>query len=115
MQHDAGIDAAAARAHDKPVEGGETHRRVDAAPALHCAQAGAVAEVRGNHTPARERRIDLAQTPCDIFIRKTMKAVAADTLIVEEAGDGEPGGDHRLVMVEGRVEADDLRKIGVDP
>ena len=46
MQHDAGIDAAAARAHDKPVEGGETHRRVDAAPALHCAQAGAVAEVR---------------------------------------------------------------------
>ena len=43
-----------------------------------------------------------------------MEAVAADAVVIEPAGQGEPVGELGMAAVEGGVEAGDLRQVGVE-
>ena len=54
VQHHAGIERAAARAHQQAVERGEAHGRVDAAAVPHGAHAGAIAEMGDDDPAARQ-------------------------------------------------------------
>src|SRR5690606_13948627 len=98
----AGGDAAAACAPDQPVERRETHSGVDAAAVAHCAHARTIAEMRDDR-PLRAGG-DLPQPPGDVFVGKTVESVAADTRLLEPAGQGDAAGEGRDAAVEGGVE-----------
>ena len=74
-------------------------------------QAGAAAEM--GHDDAAVggcRTEDVGQNAGDVFIGKAVKPVAPDALGGEPARQRERGGDFGLRMMEGRVEAGDLRQ-----
>jgi hypothetical protein len=52
----------------------------------------------------------IGQNACDIFIRKSVKAVALHTLFREPAGQRENASDFRLGAVKGCVKTSDLRE-----
>ena len=59
VEHDAGVERAAARAHGQAVERGEAHGAVDAAAGLHGAHAGAAAEMGDDHPAVGDLGRDL--------------------------------------------------------
>ena len=83
-------------------------------PAVDRAHAGAAAEM-GDHDPALgDLRRDLGQHARDVLVGQAVEAVAADALVVEPAGQGEPVGELGMAAVERGVEAGDLRQLGLD-
>ena len=110
VQNDAGIDLAGARSHRKSIERGEAHRALDAASAVDGAHGGAASQMRDDDPAVRDFGRDLRQDICDIFIGKTMKAVAPDPLLVQPARYGVVVRDLVVAAVKGRVEAGDLRQ-----
>ena len=111
MQHHARIEVARAGAHHQPVERGEPHGRIDAAPVRHGAEAGAVAEMRGDHPPGGEPRRQDAQPPGDEFVREAVEAVAADPGLGQRARQGEAGRELRHRVMEAGVETGHLRQV----
>ena len=93
IEDHAGIERAAARAHHQAVDRGEAHRARDAAAVLDGAQAGAVAEMRDDDAPGRERRRKFAQRDYEIFIRQAVEAVAPDAGVGNRRGRAKPGQD----------------------
>ena len=69
---------AAARAHHQAVDGRKSHRRGDAAPVLHGAQARAIAEMGDDDALVGEFGCDLAQPAADKLIGQAVEAVAPD-------------------------------------
>ena len=84
IEHDAGVEAATAPAHDQPVKGGESHRGRDALALLHGAHAGAAAEMGDHHASLRDRQADnMRQYTGDVFVGQTMEPVTADSLFAQ--------------------------------
>src|SRR3546814_543414 len=111
VKHDARIERPATRSHHQPIEGREPHGRVDALPVPHRAQARAVSEMRRDHPPIGKRPVDGSQLPGDIFVGQSMKSIAADSLLMQRAGEREPRGDLGLVVVKRGIETGDLGKV----
>src|SRR5262245_45771878 len=51
----------------------------------------------------------LAESPSDVFVRKAVEAVPADTLVVERFGNGVAVGNLRMAAMKCRVEAGNLK------
>ncbi len=114
VKNDAGIEVAAAAAHRQTVECREAHGRRYAFAPEHRAHAGAAAEMRNHDATVRCCRTkEVREYTGDVFIRKAMEPVSSNALGGEPARQRKGGGDLRLRMVEGGVEACDLRQCGV--
>ena len=89
VQQHAGVERAAARAHQQPVQRGEAHGGGDAAPVPHGAEAGAVAEMRGHDTtrapPAAPSSDSAGAT---LLVGQAVEAVAADAPVVQRGRAG---------------------------
>ncbi len=116
--HDVGderrIDAAAARAHDQPFEGRESHGRIDGPPAVHGGDAGPVAEMAGDDLQALDRALhELRGASGDIVVGGPVEAVPPDPeLLVESVGEAvneRPGRDR---LMKRGVENPDLEDPG---
>ena len=105
----AGIDGAAAGSHRKAVEGGEAHGRRDADAALEGTQARAVAEMGDDHPALGEARIVVFQDGRDVVVGQPVEAVAPHAALAHLARQREQARDVGLGLVEGGVEAGDLR------
>ena len=68
--------------------------------------------MRDDHPRLRDIGRDLRQGLCDVLIGKTVKSVAADSLVVQPAGYGVVIRDLIVVAVKGRIETGDLRQRG---
>ena len=89
VQQHAGIQRTAPGAHHQPFQRGEAHRAGHAAPVLHRAQAGAVAEMTDDQARTRQRRIDLPQPGDDEFVGQAMKPVTPNAGIGNAFGQRE--------------------------
>ena len=103
------VEQAGARAHHQPVERSEPHCRCNTAAVFDRAQARAVAEMRDDDLAAGAFGRDPRQGRGDVFVRQPVKPVAADALRRQFARQGELLRHGRLGMVEGGIEAGDLR------
>ena len=112
IQDDAGIDLTGARSHWKPIEGSEAHRALHAAPAVDGTHGSTASQVSDDDTRLRDIGRDPREGLRDVFIGKTVKPVAPDSLIVQPAGYGVVIRDLVVVAVKGRVEAGDLGQRG---
>ncbi len=110
VQQRIGRDVPAARGHRQPRQAREAHGRVDAAAIEHRAQAGAAAQVRGDH-PAR-LRFERAHAVGDVLVGQAVIAAMMDARAAH--GLGQRVGARRLRhrQVERRIEAGDLRQPG---
>ena len=106
-QHHAGIQAAAARAHHQAIQRRSAHRRLDAAPGLHRAQAGAAAQMCDHHPAGGEVR---RQFGGNVFVGQAMKPVAAHAQPLRQ---GVAARDIGHGAMECGVEAGDLGKAGL--
>ena len=105
-----GIERAAARAHRQPIERGEPHCGVDALPVAHGAKAGPGAEMGDDDPSTRHARVSFAQGGSDVVVGKPVEAVAPDPGVMQFARQPKALRDLWLVMMEGGVEAGDLRQ-----
>src|ERR1700680_3875253 len=83
IDQDAGIEIAAARAHDHPAGWGQSHAGVDRFAAPDRGDAGAIAEM-GNYQAVRQIPTKLAH---DRLTRKAVKSVALATLRLQFLSD----------------------------
>ena len=114
VENDARIEIAAAAAHGQAIERRKAHGRRHALAPMDRTQAGAAAEMgHDNAAIGGCRTKDVGQNAGDVFIGKAVKPVPPDALGGEPARQRERGGDLRLSMVKGRVEARDLRQCRV--
>src|SRR3546814_3559511 len=67
--------------------------------------------MRRDHPPIGKRPVDGSQLPGDIFVGQSMKSIAADSLLMQRAGEREPRGDLGLVVVKRGIETGDLGKV----
>ena len=107
------IEISATRPHDQAVQRREPHRGVDAAAVQHGAKAGAIAEMSCDYASLGQFGRDLGQLSGDVFIGKTVEAVAphaSPLILARQRKTGRDGG-HR--MMKGCVEAHDLWEIQV--
>jgi len=77
---------------------------------MHCAKVGAVAEMRHHCASAGAFRGDFAQASGDEFKGKTMKTVAADSVLIEASRTRKTADRRREAVMERGVEAADLRQ-----
>jgi hypothetical protein len=109
--HGARVERAGSRAHEQSIEGGKAHRRVDATPIAHRAQASTIAEVGDNHTTVCEIGVDHPQPLRDELVRQTMKTVSSHTFFVIDARQPKPASDGLHCLMKCRVKACDLRHV----
>jgi len=100
------------RSHHEAVDGSESHRGRNAAAVCHCAQAGAVAEMREDHSSACEVGRQFAQPRHKKLVRKAMKPVAPNTRVSKPARQSKCLGQIRLTAMKSRVETRDLGYLG---
>ncbi len=112
VQHQAGVDGAAAGGHDQAVECGEPHGRAHAAQTPQTAQAGAASQMRHDDGALRALAQQRRQFVGDGVVRQAMKSVAFEAFVVPVARDGVAAGEIGLRGVKRGVEAGDLRHIG---
>src|SRR6188472_301353 len=67
--------------------------------------------MRNDNTAWRDRRRHLWQTACNVFIRKTVKAVAAHTLRIKAFRNGEMIGERPVAAMKGGIKTGDLRQV----
>ena len=103
----AGVEVAAAGAHDQSARRREAHRRVDRLPVMHGDHAGAVAEVRDDG--AAELRC--ADRIDDVLVRQAMEAVPPHARFPEGGRQRQPLCELGHVVVERGVEARHLRDV----
>jgi hypothetical protein len=65
-----------------------------------------------DNTAWRDRRGHLWQTACNVFIRKTVKAVATHTLDIKAFRNGEMIGERPVAAMKGGIETGDLGRRG---
>jgi hypothetical protein len=114
MQHDAGIELAAACAHRQAVERGEPHRRCDRNPVPHCASRAAIAQMRHDNAAIGDFGRVLRQYRCDVFVRQAVEAVASYAFLVKRVGERKGLLDVWRSAVKSSVEARHLRQAGVE-
>ena len=105
----AGIDGPASRSHHEAVDGSESHRVRNAAAVPHCAQAGAVAEMREDDSSACEVGRQFAQPRHKKLVGKAMKPVAPNARVRKPPRQSKCLGQIRLTAMKSRVETRDLR------
>ena len=88
VQQNTWIEIAAARAHNRPAGGRQTHAGVDRLAAFDGSDAGAIAKVRDDHTLGQ----CLAQAVHDGFTRQAVKPVAVDALQLQLSGNWQHAG-----------------------
>src|SRR6185312_7296359 len=110
IQYYAGIDRPAARSHHEAVERSEPHGGVETFALVQRAQACAVAEMRHHRAFLHPSRPECGQTTRDIFEGESMKSVATDAALFVLPWDGKATRRRGQPMVEGGVEACDLRE-----
>src|SRR5947209_7078614 len=86
MQHYAGIELAATGPHWQPIERGKPHRRCDRNPVPQRASRAAVTEMCHDYPATSDFGRTFRQNRGDVFIRKAVKAVAPDALLIERVG-----------------------------
>ena len=107
----AGVDIAAARAHDEALGGREAHRGIHRAPVIHGAKRRAVAEMAA-HQPQLIRAAlqELRGAQADVVVRRAVKAVAAHALLfVKLVGQAVEIRVGRQRVMKRRVEHRDVR------
>ena len=107
IQHDAGIEAAAARSHRQTVGGGESHRGCNAAPAGERAHAGAVAQMQHDGF-ARSTRASISGSTDAMYSYDRPKAVADHSTFGNPLRQRERLCDRRLAAVKRGIEAGHL-------
>jgi hypothetical protein len=85
LEDGAGIDCPARRSHHEAVDGGEPHRRRNAAAVLHRADTYAVVQVRKSDPAARDLRSDFLKARRKKLIGEPMKPVPTNVLFGETA------------------------------
>ena len=108
IEHDAGVQLTAARAHRQSIQRGEAHRAVHAAPRGHRAHAGPAAEMRDDDPAERDVRRDLRQRARDVFIGQSVEAVASDAFLIEALRQRVPNGHGGVAAMKRGIEARDL-------
>ena len=71
----------------------------------------AAAQVSDNDAPRRRLGCDIGQPGGDVFIRESMKAVAAHAFRVQVLRDGKMVRNRCMTAVEGRIEAGNLGEL----
>jgi hypothetical protein len=84
-------------------------RPIDTRPVAHRAETGAVTEMRHHRAFAGQFRRHFGQAPGDEVKGKAVKAVAPDSVLVETSWNGKAAGGRGKAVVEGGVEAGNLR------
>jgi hypothetical protein len=97
--------------HEQAVEGGKPHRAADAAAVAHRAHAGTAAEVGDDHPAAGNRWRDDWQGAGNVLVGQPVETVAAHTALEVLVRQAVELRDPLLRLVEGGVEAGDLRQI----
>lgn len=108
VQHDPGVEIAAARSHHQSIDGRKPQCGTQALASDHRRHAGTVAEMRNNDAPLGAGGV-LGQRTGDVFVGKPMKTVALDAFGSDPAWQAEHLGDGWLAAMEGGIEAGDLR------
>ena len=105
-----GIDVAGAGAHDEPLQGGETHRRVDRVTIADRCRAAPVAEVEDDEVGVGHWSAEQdGRAPGHVADGRPVKAITPDPeLLAPLGGHGIRVGGGRDALVEGGVEDRDL-------
>ena len=106
VEQNAGIEIAAARAHDDPAGRGQAHAGVDRLAVLDRGDAGAVAEMGDDQAIGQI----VAKLAHDRFARQPVKSVALDAFGLQFLGDRQDPRDVGQFGVKGGVEARRLRQ-----
>lgn len=104
VQHDARIERAATRSHWQTIQRRKARRRGDAAPVLDRAHAGTVAEMCDDGAAADGFRRNRRQHRDDVFVGKSMEAVATHACLGDLGRQCKALRERRLVVVKRRVE-----------
>ncbi len=108
------IQVAAPAAHREAVKRGEAHGRGHALAPVYRAHAGSAAEMGDNDaTLGRGRSQNVRKNAGNIFIGQAVESIAPDPLIRNRARQRVSGGDLGLGVMEGGIEARDLRQCRV--
>src|SRR5262249_6548357 len=97
--------------HWEAVERGEAHGALQALPRMERAHRGSAAEMSHDNAALGDVRRELRQLARDVFVGESVKAVAADALLVEPLGQRVAVGDLWMAAMEGGVEAGDLGEL----
>ena len=83
MEDHAWIQSSRPRRHRDAVQGREAHAGIYAYAINHATEAGSAAEMGTDHPTGREIRVKLPERARDVFVRESMKAVAANAGFVQ--------------------------------
>ena len=111
VEHDAGVECAAAGPHRKPVESRKPHRRRDAPSIFECAEACPASEMSYDDPPLVELRRIGGQHRSNVRVGKTVESVTAHPPIGHFARKCEQLRQFRLMPMECGVEASNLREV----
>ena len=115
IEHHARIELPATRAHGQTVQRRETHGRRHAPAVLDPAHGCAGAEMRDHGTPRGCVRCSLLKLARNVLVGQPVEPVAADALLVIDAGQGECVVDPGVGAMERRIETGDLHRIRKGP
>jgi hypothetical protein len=111
VTHHAGIEIAGSRAHDETGRWRETHARIEASAVPHGGDAGAVAQMRQQHSSMRGVRSgEPGQLVEDVLARQAMEPVAPHAVSLVAPRNRQQPGDLRHGVMERGIEARDLRQ-----
>ena len=79
IQHDSGIEGAAAAAHGQTVDSAKSHAGGDTPACLHGTHTGALTEVGDDYFAVQRRSRIVRQNRSDVLVRESMKAVSSNT------------------------------------
>ena len=115
VQQDAGVDVAAAGAHDQPLEWRHPHRRVHRPAVADRGRRGAVAQVQHDQPQLVQRPTEVAgRLVRDVLVADAVHAIATDTLADGHVPvEGVRRGGGREAGEERGVEDGDLRQSGI--
>src|SRR5262249_58708941 len=84
IKHNAGIELSRACSHCQSIKCCEAECALNAAAICQRAHRGAAAQVRDDHASLRDVRSHIGQTIGDVFIGKSVEAVATHAFLIKE-------------------------------